>query len=163
MQRTVQPAGITSQKVTPSFGIQGTRLALPEARPGSRYYRVAPSRSDVSTWAYCRHTSQLSFESIGFPPSASNFRDPDLAGQFAANEENRMSRNSPPWRRRGVFASYRFILNSSTSGSLNFVKQEKVTRKGGPFLLSLRSTSAHSGKHIDRWRAAAIRNPVVRE
>ena len=49
------------------------------------------------------------------------------------------------------------------SGSLNFVKQEKVTRKGGLFLLSLRSTSAHSGKHIDRWRAAAIRNPIVRE
>src|SRR6266516_4619553 len=35
---------------------------------------------------------------------AGNFRHPDLARQFAANEENRMSRNSPPWRtwrRRG--------------------------------------------------------------
>ncbi len=40
-----------------------------------------------------------------------NFRDPDLAGQFAANGENRMSRNSPPLPRRGVFASYRFILS----------------------------------------------------
>src|SRR6266571_3029914 len=30
-----------------------------------------------------------------------NVRDPDLARQFAANEENRMSWNSPPWRRRG--------------------------------------------------------------
>src|SRR6266700_6889666 len=29
------------------------------------------------------------------------FRDPDLARQFAANEENRLSRNSPPWRCRG--------------------------------------------------------------
>src|SRR5439155_7416204 len=28
---------------------------------------------------------------------------------------------TPPLPRRGVFASYRFILNSSTSGSLNLV------------------------------------------
>src|SRR5437667_8478669 len=44
-----------------------------------------------------------------------------LARQFAANEENRMSRNSPPLPRRGVFASYRFVLNSSTSGALKFL------------------------------------------
>src|SRR5438552_7565282 len=112
-----------------------------------------------------------------------------LARQFAANEENRMSRNSPPWRRkakegwlrpsmkcreatlagrrrggsfnrridssgsldepprprqtrclravfldgaatpplprRGVFASYRFVLNSSTSGALTFVSADR--------------------------------------
>src|SRR6266566_1858780 len=63
-----------------------------------------------------------------------------LARQFAANEENRMSRNSPPLPRRGVFASYRFVLNSSTSGALNLGRR-------------LRHTAVHVQAEINRMTA----------
>src|SRR5439155_4146216 len=38
---------------------------------------------------------------------------------------------TPPLPRRGVFASYRFILNSSTSGALNFLYLGPNLRRDG--------------------------------
>ncbi len=51
-----------------------------------------------------------------------------------------MSRNSPPLPRRGVFASYRFVLNSSTSGALNLGRR-------------LRHTAVHVQAEINRMTA----------
>src|SRR5437016_2528258 len=62
---------------------------------------------------------------LPFRNSDITFRDPDLAGQFAANEENRMSRNSTPWRL--------CTTNRNRSNSPPWLTRGAAKRRGGSF------------------------------
>ena len=85
----------TATNSTPVAARQEPQLQAPE--PLSHGERYLSAYQDAK-----RALNQIHRELMDVNPRAArSLRDPDLARQFAANEENRMTWNSTPWRRRG--------------------------------------------------------------
>src|SRR5207247_1618557 len=70
--------------------------------------------------------------------------------QFAVNEENGMSPKSPPSPRRGLFASQRFTLNSSTSGVLKLAGVKRAGASATPGCLKPKTAAPWKGARSPR-------------